>query len=174
MPALNFSPQFADAVESGEKTQTIRRHRKKPIVAGDTLYLYTGQRTKNCRKLGEVVCRSVQDIAIGEVVISVDGLPLDYDRRSLLIERDGFDLDMSFRAWFRDHYGLPFHGQLIVWDKPEQAKLNTYRCGQCGKIVKRESTKKWIKSYCDATGKNARLMLRRDKGRNNGLDTPRK
>ncbi len=40
-----------------------------------------------------------------------------------------------------------------------QAKLNTYRCGQCGKIVKRESTKRWIKSYCDATGKNARLML---------------
>ena len=53
MPALNFSAQFAGLVESGRKTQTIRRRRKTPINSGAPIYLYAGQRTKACRKLGE-------------------------------------------------------------------------------------------------------------------------
>lgn len=32
-----------------------------------------------------------------------------------------------------------------------------YRCNHCGKTVKRDSTKRWIASYCDATGKTTRL-----------------
>lgn len=36
---------------------------------------------------------------------------------------------------------------------------NSYKCKHCGKIVKRESDKQWISSYCDETGKNARLIL---------------
>ena len=119
MPSINFSKQFADAVASGKKTQTIRKHRKRPIKAGDTLYLFTGQRTKNCRKLGEVVCRSVQNIAITDTAIWVNGEYCGYGRRFWLARDDGFDATDDFRAWFRDHYGLPFHGQLIVWDKSE-------------------------------------------------------
>lgn len=37
--------------------------------------------------------------------------------------------------------------------------VRTYKCNHCGKIVNRESNKKWIKSYCDETGKDVRLML---------------
>ena len=34
-----------------------------------------------------------------------------------------------------------------------------YRCPHCGKTVKRDSSKAWIKSYCEKTGKNTRLIL---------------
>jgi len=36
---------------------------------------------------------------------------------------------------------------------------NKYRCVHCKQIVERESSKKWIPSYCDRTGKNVRLQL---------------
>ncbi len=37
--------------------------------------------------------------------------------------------------------------------------VRAYKCTHCGKVVNRESNKKWIKSYCDETGKDVRLML---------------
>ena len=36
---------------------------------------------------------------------------------------------------------------------------NKYKCIHCGYIVERESDKKWIKSYCEMSGKNIRLQL---------------
>lgn len=35
--------------------------------------------------------------------------------------------------------------------------MNEYRCNHCGKVVKRPSEKRWIKSYCESTGKITRL-----------------
>lgn len=35
---------------------------------------------------------------------------------------------------------------------------NKYKCSACGKIVSRDSDKKWIKSMCDSSGKIVRLM----------------
>lgn len=64
MPALNFKMQFADKVEKGEKIQTIRATRKRPFRCGDKLYLYTGLRTKYCKKIGESVCHNVEDVEI--------------------------------------------------------------------------------------------------------------
>ena len=68
MPALNFKAEFAPLVESGEKRQTIRKLRKdgRDPKVGDALYLYTGMRTKKCRKLGIAPCESVQPIEIDE------------------------------------------------------------------------------------------------------------
>ncbi len=121
MPALNFSKQFADAVESGEKLQTIRKRRKRPIKAGDTLYLYKGMRNNSGKKatlLRKVVCTRTEDITIEDYTIVIRGIgELNHTARIILARRDGFGLVGDFRAWFRDHYGLPFHGQLIVWDK---------------------------------------------------------
>jgi hypothetical protein len=37
--------------------------------------------------------------------------------------------------------------------------VRAYKCNHCGKVVNRESNKKWIKSYCDETGKTIRLMF---------------
>lgn len=35
---------------------------------------------------------------------------------------------------------------------------NNYKCKHCGKVVKRYSYAKWIKSYCEKTGKDVHLM----------------
>lgn len=37
-----------------------------------------------------------------------------------------------------------------------------YRCPHCKETVERDSTKQWIKSYCDKTGKNVHLQLVQD------------
>ena len=41
--------------------------------------------------------------------------------------------------------------------------MNKYKCKHCGHIVKRESDKQWIKSYCDTTGKSVRLIKQGEK-----------
>lgn len=53
MVAYNFAAQFAEAVETRKKRQTIRAPRKdnRHAKVGDKLQLYTGMRTTNCRKL---------------------------------------------------------------------------------------------------------------------------
>jgi hypothetical protein len=35
---------------------------------------------------------------------------------------------------------------------------NRYRCKHCHKIVEREGDKKFVLSYCDASGKTTRLV----------------
>jgi len=42
------------------------------------------------------------------------------------------------------------------------AKKNKYRCIHCGKIVKRNSAKKWIASDCVTTDKKVHLLLIED------------
>ena len=52
MPAYTFQSRFAPLVASGEKRQTIRAIGKRRHAAvGDRIQLYTGMRTKACRKL---------------------------------------------------------------------------------------------------------------------------
>ena len=46
----------------------------------------------------------------------------------------------------------------ITVENNTDMKTNKYKCVHCNKVVKRESDKKWIKSYCDETGKNVRLQ----------------
>lgn len=37
--------------------------------------------------------------------------------------------------------------------------VNLYRCAHCPKRVKRKSRKKWVRSYCVASGKIVHLQL---------------
>ncbi len=54
MVALNFKARFADDVETRRKRCSIRAPRKdgRDPKPGDSLQLYTGMRTRECRKLG--------------------------------------------------------------------------------------------------------------------------
>ena len=124
MVALNFQPQFAEDVESGIKCQTIRRSaRCKP---GDVLQLYTGQRTPECSKLGEGVCKRVTPIRICDTEMFLDGRRLyagDARRDDLddhdndFAKRDGFAGFVEMADWFRARYGvLPFEGFVIQWE----------------------------------------------------------
>ena len=122
MPALNFKARFADDVESGAKRQTIRAWRKRPIKVDDRLYLYTGMRTKACRKLGESDCIDAPPITIRRVegvcvaVIVDDDLLSEYQAQQLA-QADGFDSLDEFAAFFLPKGGT-FYGQLIKWAVP--------------------------------------------------------
>ena len=122
MPALNFQARFAPLVENGEKRQTIRAYRKdkhdpKP---GDTLYLYTGMRSKACRKIGEARCKKVYEITLCEryrdpsigTLMAGSGLPGSIDSLARL---DGFKNPTEMFDWFEKTHGLPFEGLLIKW-----------------------------------------------------------
>ena len=127
MPALNFQKQFVPRIESGEKRMTIRS-RKHPIKEGDRLYLYTGQRTKDCQKIAESICCRTQSIIISKYQLdSYSRVFLDYEQlcaahvRELAV-KDGFQ---NVEEFFQFFFSSPkvqtkglvtsFSGQLIKW-----------------------------------------------------------
>lgn len=133
MPALDFKAQWADAVYVGAqhanghvctanllpKRTTIRRPgRARP---GDTLYLYTGRRTKACRRLGEALCLAVTPVLVqphpSGPVISLDGALLSDTEAERLarIDTAGLWCADELVAFFERTYGLPFEGELIAW-----------------------------------------------------------
>ncbi len=139
MIALNFQAQFVPAIESGladlagevhhahrgvpPKRQTIRAYRKdsKDPHYGEFRSLYTGMRTKACRKLGEVALVRVVDLLIEADFVLIDPCAEHGAARTrgagadLFAQRDGFK---SFRAmveWFDKTHGLPFRGLLLRW-----------------------------------------------------------
>lgn len=117
MPLLGFKKQFAPLVESGAKRQTIRAKRKdgRNPHPGDTLYLYTGLRTKQCRILGTAVCIGVREIVIAR------NRPILSGRHLLSVEakefaiKDGFSGYEAMATFFEKEHGLPFWGLLIEW-----------------------------------------------------------
>ena len=115
MPCINFKKQFAGVVENGLKTQTIRKIRKRPIRIGDTLQLYTGMRTKKCRKLMTAVAIDIKTIVIDQTIVMIDGNQIDSYDVGRLARADGFHSICEFKDFFNSHYGLPFVGQLINW-----------------------------------------------------------
>ncbi len=125
MPAINFKKEFADKVESGKKVQTIRALRKdgKNPKPGQPLYLYTGMRTKYCRKLGEGTCKSVEPITIDSYEIDLNCVNLSSRETWDLVEADGFGVgylaEDAFFDFFRKTHGLPFWGLLIKWELKE-------------------------------------------------------
>lgn len=115
MPALNFQPRFADLVESGHKTQTIRKTLRGKV--GDTVYLYTGQRTKNCRKLGEGRIVLIQAIKIRRQGVYFGNTLLPGKEHDELAAADGFSSCTEMFDWFEKQHGLPFDGFLYKWVK---------------------------------------------------------
>lgn len=114
MVAINFSPQFAGPVERGEKRQTIRRTMKCKI--GDKLQLYTGQRTKACRKIGDAVCKEILPVSIGRGTLEVNGSVYMSDTAAAFARADGFADYGDMWLWFSERYDVPvFSGYVIKW-----------------------------------------------------------
>jgi hypothetical protein len=121
MVAFNFQPDFAPLIVAGTKRQTIRQTaRAKP---GDRLQLYTGQRTKACRKLidPDPICTLVDYCAIRPDYLTLgwtakhenNGDADDFARR------DGFADYEDLLGWFTKTYGTPyFVGYVHVWKAP--------------------------------------------------------
>lgn len=62
MPAFNFQSRFAPLVQSGRKKTTIRG---REVKVGSTAYLFTGQRTRACVRLGQGEIVSCTPIKLG-------------------------------------------------------------------------------------------------------------
>ncbi len=121
MPALNFQARFADAVEARVKRHTVRLERKRPIQPGDTLHLYTGMRTKACRRLGPPeTCTENRPIVVeadpqAGFTVTMDGRRLGRAEASAFAQADGLASAHELYEWVRDHYGLPFRGVVHYW-----------------------------------------------------------
>lgn len=123
MPAFNFHKRFAAAVESGVKRLTIR-HTARGAKRDDRAYLYTGQRTLSCRKLGEGKITDVLPIEIGRTACGEPYAAITRGNKQEhlahrdmdnLAKDDGFLSGEEMVAWFEGEYELPFSGFLIQW-----------------------------------------------------------
>ena len=122
MPAYNFMPRFAAAVESGRKRQTIRMRRERPTKPGDTLSLFVHQRMPRCRVLGKHVCKSVTPIHIlpyvGEVFLG-DGTTrewLSQEAVESMARADGFASVEAFFEFFRRYTAMERESlEIIEW-----------------------------------------------------------
>lgn len=124
MVAYNFQTCFADAVSNGQKRQTIRALRKdnRHAKPGDRLQLYTGMRTKHCRKLidPDPICACVETITIhAKGIRHADGHACM--NPDVVARRDGFADFAEMADWFGKTHGLPFTGALIQWDRLSKA-----------------------------------------------------
>jgi hypothetical protein len=110
--SLSFKKEFAPLVESGKKRQTIRMRSTRQAYPYDILHLFTGMRTKQCRKLSDVKCLMTADIEIDtrrHLIISNEG-QVFAQKFSLEIARlDGFNDLSSFFQFFREQYGEGIH-----------------------------------------------------------------
>ena len=115
MPSFSFQLRFATEIASGKKGGTIRSTKRcKP---GQTMFLFTGLRTKQSNRIGTKPCVGVVPVTLGLYHIYLDGLQLSKDECIEFAKADGFkDLDVFF-DFFEDHYGLPYSGFWHVWDK---------------------------------------------------------
>lgn len=118
MSALSFKKQFAPDVESGKKRQTIRAIRAdfRIIKPGEKLYLYTGMRTKGCRKLKDTVCVSVRHFRmITSTTWTINGALATNAEQVQIAKDDGFKCVGDMVDFFREVHGLPFEGHIINW-----------------------------------------------------------
>jgi hypothetical protein len=124
MPSLNFQQQFAADVEAGRKRQSIRLNRR--FRVGDTVHLFTGMRTKQCRRLGSGIVTEVLPLTISRadavpaLVVSVDCCELSPSAAHALATADGFSGLCAMERWFTSNHGLPFDGWLIRWQPKER------------------------------------------------------
>ena len=127
MPAFNFKPEFAEAVERGEKRQTIRAERRDfrlPCKPGDRLMLYTGMRTPACRKLAEAICTSTSTVQLDADHLIINGMIAGDGKREKVARADGFETFQAMRDWFEQTHGLPFDGWLIKWSRSPRRRTS--------------------------------------------------
>lgn len=117
---LNFKPDFVQSIQDGTKRITIRAPRKDGRVPkpGENLILSTGARTKNYRRLREVVCYQTARVNLDRCnVFTVDGKQCSAIEREYWAKLDGFKSFTEMLEWFKETHGLPFTGRMIQWNR---------------------------------------------------------
>ncbi len=128
MVAYSFKAQFAAPILAGVKRQTLRNDRKRHARPGETLQLFTGMRTRQCRLVGTATCKQAAPIRLhldcGRVEFLWTGRAL-----TTIEELDGFaqiDGFARWRAmcafWSKEHPSVPtWEGVQISWGETFQA-----------------------------------------------------
>lgn len=141
MVAYGFKKYFVPQIEDGSKTHTIRGNRSRHAHVGELVQLYSGLRTRHCRKIiADPVCVAVAPIIImssdlidaGIAYIEINGRPLHREEIEPFAASDGFDparlaglapkkligataRETMGRFWRDSHGGSRFEGVLIKW-----------------------------------------------------------
>lgn len=132
MVAYSFKPSFVAPIQAGEKRQTIRLPRKRHARPGEPLQLFTGMRTKACRKILDVdpICTGVDevrlDLRLDDPELLVNGIPLVGVQRDRYALGDGFAVPARIcgitpfaymvRWWLLTHGRVLFTGVAIRWE----------------------------------------------------------
>lgn len=127
MNCFSFQPRFVEPILAGTKDQTIRFPRKVPPKIGGTMHLFTGMRTKACKKIATVTCTEILTIEISPFLFKgYVHLTAANDDTSILSEdwqleafakRDGFfSWDDMCIFWQETHGALLFQGEVYRWD----------------------------------------------------------
>ena len=133
MVAYSFNRIFHADVESLNKLQTVRAHRKRHAQPGEPVQLYAGMRTRHCRKLvtPDPICTSVSLVEIAVLTdirqrlgfLTIDGITLDDDEIEAFAIEDGFKASTGATArqrmgrfWSINHGPGLFNGVLIKWE----------------------------------------------------------
>lgn len=118
MVAFNFKPDFKPKIMARKKRSTIRSTKRCELL--DTMQLYTGQRTKKCKKMFDAYCIGIAPIEIHEKgwrIFSKECEGLCIIHGMELHQQEGFDSIDQMVEFFRKEYGLPYKGWIHVWDE---------------------------------------------------------
>jgi hypothetical protein len=127
MVAFNFMRHFEPLLLDGTKIHTLRDTARANV--GDTLQLFTGQRTKKCRLIKVEKCTAVLPVRFGGAMLwSIDGRDLyDYEIEKFA-KGDGFSCNDEMDNWFLEAKKiLPWHGFLIAWGEASYMPIKKER-----------------------------------------------
>jgi hypothetical protein len=126
MPQLGFKKHFPQKVLSGEKPLTLRALREdgRDPKIGQTLYMYTGLRTKQCQKFAEKTCRFAINIKLSFNFIEIPGFRnlTNPDQLALFSRLDGFDSYEQFLKFHEIIGGTSKPMRLIAWITRDELK----------------------------------------------------
>ena len=117
---FGFRKQFAPAVISGAKRQTVRQERKdrKRPDKGDRVTLWSGLRTAYCERLGEGAVTGCFRVTIRfeDGALLFDGEEVSGARAETFAQQDGFESFKAMEDWFHETHGpRDFHGCCVQW-----------------------------------------------------------
>jgi hypothetical protein len=127
MPQIGFKKQLAPKVLSGEKPFTLRALRKdgRDPKAGQTLYMFTGLRTKQCKRIAEKPCRFAVTVKLSwhSIMIPTIGTLNQIEELELFSKLDGFQNYLEFCQFHQITPGMKSKPmRLIAWVTRDELK----------------------------------------------------
>lgn len=119
MALLGFKKEFRNMILSGEKRQSIRRVGKRSFRVGERLAMYSGLRTKYCKRIGESKITAIKVLEFEKNgTLLLDGRILDRQSREDFAKADGFISFDNMIGWFEKEYGDEIYSEryfVIYW-----------------------------------------------------------